>query len=42
MIAHGEVDVRGIVPPETAIDPGRFFEELAKRGILIKQKIEAL
>ena len=42
MIAHGEVTVKGVVPPETAIDPGRFFAELAKRGILIKKEIEAL
>jgi len=38
MIAQGEVTVKGIVPPETAYDPDRFFEELAKRGIVVKQK----
>jgi hypothetical protein len=27
--------VRGVVPPERAIPPERFFEELARRGIEI-------
>jgi lysine 6-dehydrogenase len=40
MITRGDVKVKGIVPPETAIDPGIFFAELAKRGIEIHEKIE--
>jgi saccharopine dehydrogenase-like NADP-dependent oxidoreductase len=40
MITRGEVEVRGVVPPETAIDPGIFFAELRKRGIEIHQRIE--
>lgn len=35
MIAQGEIAVRGVVPPERAIPPERFFEELARRGIEI-------
>jgi len=33
MIGRGDVAHRGIIPPETAIPPLRFFEELARRGI---------
>ena len=40
MIARGDVDVRGVVPPETAIDPIIFFDELKLRGITIKEKVE--
>ena len=40
MIARGDVTVRGIVPPETAIDPAIFFAELAKRGITIHERVE--
>jgi saccharopine dehydrogenase-like NADP-dependent oxidoreductase len=40
MIARGDVDVRGVVPPETAIDPIIFFEELKLRGIKIGEEIE--
>jgi hypothetical protein len=32
---------RGVVPPETAIDPETFFAELARRRIEIHEKIEA-
>jgi lysine 6-dehydrogenase len=42
MITDGEVSARGVVPPESAYDPGRFFEELAKRGIQVKEKFEEL
>ncbi|MGD8625730.1 MAG: saccharopine dehydrogenase NADP-binding domain-containing protein, partial [Anaerolineae bacterium] len=37
MITRGDVKAKGIVPPETAIDPDIFFEELARRRIEIHQ-----
>jgi saccharopine dehydrogenase-like NADP-dependent oxidoreductase len=40
MIARGDVEVTGVVPPEVAIDPGIFFAELEKRGITIYERIE--
>ena len=40
MIAHGEIEARGVLPPESVIDPAIFFSELEKRGIIIKQKME--
>ena len=40
MIARGDVEVRGVVPPETAIDPDIFFAELARRGIEIHERVE--
>ncbi|HUV27736.1 MAG TPA: saccharopine dehydrogenase C-terminal domain-containing protein [Anaerolineales bacterium] len=42
MITNGEVSARGVVPPESSLDPDRFFEELKKRGILVKEKFEEL
>ena len=42
MITDGEVSARGVVPPESSLDPDRFFEELKKRGILVKEKFEEL
>lgn len=39
MIARGDVEVRGVVPPETAIDAEIFFSELEKRGIQVKMEI---
>ncbi len=41
MIARGDVNVQGVVPPETAIDPAIFFSELHKRGIEIHERVEA-
>jgi hypothetical protein len=35
------VVVRGVVPPETAIDPLVFFSELHRRGIEIHERVEA-
>jgi hypothetical protein len=32
--------VKGVVPPETAIDPGIFFAELGKRDIEIHEQVE--
>ena len=40
MIARGDVKVKGVVPPETAIDPQIFFAELRKRGIEIHERVE--
>ncbi|MCP4543280.1 MAG: hypothetical protein GY832_39710 [Chloroflexi bacterium] len=40
MIARGDVKQRGVLPPETAIDPEIFFAELARRRIEIHEKIE--
>ncbi len=39
MIARGDVTERGVIPPETALDPDIFFAELRKRGITISEKI---
>jgi saccharopine dehydrogenase-like NADP-dependent oxidoreductase len=41
MIGRGDVVARGVAPPETAIDPGIFFAELARRGIEIHERVEA-
>ncbi len=40
MIARGDIEARGVLPPETVIDPEIFFAELEKRGITINQKVE--
>ena len=40
MMARGDVAARGVVPPETAIDPVIFFSELHKRGIEIHERVE--
>ncbi len=40
MIARGDVQARGVVPPELAIDPAIFFDELGKRGIEIHERVE--
>jgi lysine 6-dehydrogenase len=40
MMARGDVQVRGVVPPETAIDPDIFFAELARRGIEIHERVQ--
>ncbi|MBU0703289.1 MAG: hypothetical protein KKC18_05425, partial [Chloroflexi bacterium] len=39
MITRGDVKVKGVVPPETAIDPEIFFAELRKRGIEIHEQV---
>ncbi|NIS79644.1 MAG: hypothetical protein GTO14_05415 [Anaerolineales bacterium] len=40
MIARGDIDARGVLPPESAIDPEIFFTELEKRGITIRHQVE--
>jgi lysine 6-dehydrogenase len=40
MIGRGDVPVRGVVPPETALDPGIFIAELARRDIIIHERKE--
>jgi len=40
MIARGDVKEKGVVPPETAIDPAMLFSELHKRGIEIHERVE--
>lgn len=40
MIVRGDVDARGVVAPETAIDPSIFFDELKLRGITIREEVE--
>jgi lysine 6-dehydrogenase len=40
MIGRGDVKVKGVVPPEVAIDPQIFFAELLKRGIEIHERVE--
>ena len=40
MIARGDIEAKGVLPPESVINPGVFFAELEKRGIKIEQKIE--
>lgn len=42
MITRGDISHRGVVPPETAIDPQIFFVELEKRGIIIHEHIEEI
>lgn len=39
MIARGEVQARGVVPAEVALDSAIFFAELQRRGIIIHQEI---
>lgn len=40
MIARGDVAHRGVVPPETALDPNVFITELARRRIEVHERIE--
>jgi len=42
MIARGDVKVRGVIPPELAIDPEIFFDELKLRGIEVFVETEWL
>jgi saccharopine dehydrogenase-like NADP-dependent oxidoreductase len=40
MISRGDVPQRGIVPPESALDPTIFISDLAKRRIEIHERVE--
>jgi lysine 6-dehydrogenase len=40
MIARGDVKVKGVVPPEIALEPDIFFGELKKRAIEIHERVE--
>jgi len=42
MIANGEITARGVLPPESVIEPDPFFAELERRGIKISMKVEEL
>ena len=42
MIARGEIAAPGLLSPVQDIPYGRFMEELAKRGIQVKEEIEWL
>lgn len=39
MIARGDVTHRGVLPPETVIDPDIYFAELAKRNMGIHEEV---
>jgi saccharopine dehydrogenase-like NADP-dependent oxidoreductase len=39
MIARGQVDRKGVLPPELAFSSQPFFDELARRGIQIHEEI---
>lgn len=38
MIARGEIDAFGALPPEKVVPPQPFFKELARRGMTVKTK----
>jgi lysine 6-dehydrogenase len=40
LLAHGEVQGRGVMAPEAAFEPARFIAELARRGIRVEERIE--
>ncbi len=40
MIATGQIEAKGVRPPELAFPSGPFFEALARRGIIIEETIE--
>jgi saccharopine dehydrogenase-like NADP-dependent oxidoreductase len=41
MLCSGEIQAKGVFPPEAVVDPERFLEELAKRDIRFEE-IEAV
>ena len=42
MIARGEVEGCGVLPPEQALPADTFLAELAKRGITYQEEVEVL
>jgi saccharopine dehydrogenase-like NADP-dependent oxidoreductase len=40
MLAKGEIKVKGVLPPEMAIEPIPFLAQLAKRGIEMSEQEE--
>jgi len=40
MLARGEIQTKGVLPPEAAIPTKPFFTELSKRGIKIQETIQ--
>jgi saccharopine dehydrogenase (NAD+, L-lysine-forming) len=38
MIARGEIDARGCVPPEVAVPASPFFRELQRRGMTVRRR----
>jgi len=40
MLAKGEIQERGVLPPETAVKPEAFTAELAKKGVQIHETIQ--
>lgn len=40
LLAHGEVQGKGVMAPEAAFEPARFVAELARRGIYVEERIE--
>ena len=39
MIAHGQVEGAGVVPPELAFSSQPFFAELARRNVIVHEEI---
>jgi saccharopine dehydrogenase (NAD+, L-lysine-forming) len=39
MLLAGEIAARGVLPPERAVPPSRFFEELARRGMTLTRRL---
>lgn len=40
MIKRGKIQRRGVFPPEVGIDPKKFFEELARRGLEVHYTVK--
>jgi len=38
MLARGEIEARGVVPAEVAVEPKLFFAELKKRGMEVRYR----